>query len=75
MATLDELAAVKDGWDGYGAPATTKLAIETYRLLSFTPLSSGGVLIELNTKQGSAEIEIDEFGRLSQVSTDLLASN
>ena len=71
MEALDKLADLKDGWDGYKGVAPTKLAIATCRLLNFTPLSSGGILIEMYTDQGNAEIEVDEYGRLSQVSVDL----
>ncbi len=71
MDALDKLAELQDGWDGYNAPPISKLAIATCRLLHFTPLSSGGILIEMHTEEGSAEIEVDELGRLSQVSADL----
>lgn len=71
MDALDKLAELQEGWDGYRAPPISKLAIATCRFLHFTPLSSGGILIEMHTDQGSAEIEVDELGRLSQVSTDL----
>jgi hypothetical protein len=71
MDALDKLAELKDGWDGYRAPPPSQAAIATCRYLHFTPMSSGGIMIELHTAQGSVEIEIDEYGRLSQVSTDL----
>ena len=69
--SLERLADLKEGWDGYHAPPVSKAAIATCRLLHFTPLGSGGIMIEMHTNEGSVEIEVDEFGRLSGSYVDL----
>lgn len=75
-AQLEALTKLKDGWDGYDGVPPTKAAIDTCRLLHFTPMSGGAILIELHGRGRSGEaisvdIEIDDAGRIAQVTTDL----
>lgn len=51
-------------WDGYGAPPTSKSAIETARCLAGVPLPNGGLQIELHAHGWDVEIEISPDGHI-----------
>lgn len=65
--TVDELLDLRPGWDGYGAPTPSLDAIATCRMIHYSPMSSGGVMIELHVTGGSVEIDIEPDGRMSHV--------
>lgn len=66
--TPRKLADLKHGWDGYDGIPTTERAIRTAEGLQYTPMSDGGMQIELHTLGVSVEIEIDPSGRVANVS-------
>lgn len=65
--SLAELRSLSEGWDGYnGAPISDK-ALRTAEFTKVTPMSNGGVLVELHTASHSVEIDIDTDGEVALV--------
>lgn len=69
MASLDEIAELKPGWDGYGAPSISPQAIEHARRagealkaagfpVEYVPINNGCVGIEWHTLDHDASLEI-----------------
>jgi len=61
---LAELAELPEDWNGYGAKRITPEAIDTAERLIFTPMSQGGLQIELHVKGASVEVEVGADGRI-----------
>lgn len=71
LARIEELAALKENWDGYGAPpmlantlknADALLRALTYRYpdVAVTPTSSGTILFEWNWDGAQFDLEVGE---------------
>ncbi len=65
---LDELQQLKDGWDGYDGVPPSEAALMTARYLNYTPMSNGGITIELHAGGISIEIEVGPHGRVDDIS-------
>lgn len=65
---LTKLRELKDGWDGYRGIPITDRALRTADSLQYTPMSNGGLQIELHGKGPLVEIEIDPDGTVANVS-------
>lgn len=61
---LEELRNLRPGWDGYDGVPPTDAAMATARLLHYTPMSSGGIMIELHANGATVEIDIGADGRV-----------
>ena len=65
---FEELKALPDGWDSYGAPALDKAIVDSARQflqrVSVVPCSDGGVQLEWHTHGIDMEIEFEPDGRL-----------
>ena len=64
---LDELLHLKDGWDGYDGVPPSQAALITARYLNYTPMSNGGIMIELHAGGMDIEIEVNPDGRVDDV--------
>lgn len=58
----DDLAALEENWDGYGAAPPTPEALAVLDLLTIVPLNTGGLQIEWHPLSGDTEIEIAPDG-------------
>ena len=67
-ARLEALRHLGDDWSGYGEERPTDAALATAAAISFVPLSSGGVQVELHTGDSDVELEIGPDGRVAAVS-------
>jgi hypothetical protein len=66
--SLDELASMKNNWDGRHGLAPTKQAIEVASVVCAIPLGSGGIQLELHAGGSDIEIEIGPTGVILGVS-------
>ncbi len=65
-ATLDDIAALQDNWDGYGASSVPSSIIESCRALlpllragyEIAPVPNGVVAVEWETEAGRACLEV-----------------
>jgi hypothetical protein len=64
---LNELAALKDGWDSYGAPALFRTALRTADALTFVPTGQGGIQIELHAGGVEVEITVTTTGKVEEI--------
>lgn len=73
MATtdVDKLRQLPAGWDSYGAPQISERAIATAKSLLYTPMSDGGVQIELHAGGGEVEVTIRPDGRVVAVIAEI----
>lgn len=67
---LDQLSALKDGWDGYDGSPVSKAALETARFLSFSPYGDGSLQIELHAGGVELEIVLDVNGQVEEVTVE-----
>jgi hypothetical protein len=69
ITRIEDLRALKDGWDGHGGKAPTRAALGAIHLwmmdAQIVPLSNGGIQIEWHRDGLDIEVEIDADGRLS----------
>lgn len=68
--SLDRLRDLAPGWDGYSAPRIAEQALRTAAGIQYTPMSHGGLMIELHTLALSVEIEVEADGRIAGVSVE-----
>lgn len=54
----------EDGWDSHGGAGVTDAAIEAASLISFVPLSSGGIQLEVHAGGLHVEVGIGPDGRI-----------
>lgn len=68
---LDELAALPEGWDSYGATRITPAAVEAVRgllsVLAIVPCSSGGLQVEFHALGWDFELEVEADGSVASV--------
>ncbi len=60
----------EDGWDGHLGKPPTEQALDTVKALHLTPLSDGGLLLEMHSGGVDFEVEIDSDGKVGSVSTE-----
>ncbi len=65
---LDRLRELKTGWDGYAGPPISEKALRTAASIQYTPMSSGGLMIELHGFGPMVEIEVEPDGAIGNVS-------
>lgn len=68
MLDVSKLVDLKDGWDGYRGAPPTAAALDAARHTHATPMSSGGIMVELHADGASVEITISPDGRIDDVS-------
>jgi hypothetical protein len=61
---VDELAALKEGWDGEVAPPIGEGALDVVRYLNVVPTVNGGVAVEINTIRWEISLAFDSDGDL-----------
>jgi hypothetical protein len=61
---LDSLRSLEANWNGYGEEPITEAALHAAGSLHFSPLSHGGIQVELHVGGRSVEIEIDPKGQI-----------
>ena len=64
---MKSLSRLKRGWDGHDGQPITPAALDTAGHLCVTPLSSGGLQIELHAGGADIEIEIGADGSIKGV--------
>lgn len=63
---VDDLAALEDGWDGYGKGCKiTDAALATARHTQIVPLADGGLQMEWHIAGFDCEIEIQPDGKIT----------
>lgn len=65
-AKLDKLAALSEGWDGYGCVPVDERAVKILQSVDLSPMSDGGIMLEL--WGGVVSIEIGADGSLQDLS-------
>lgn len=69
-AELEKLADLTEGWDGHGGVGIKQTALVTADCIHFTPMSNGGILIEIHGGGKDIEIEIEPSGKITSVSIE-----
>lgn len=64
---LNELAALQQGWDSYGAPPITEAALRAADTVTFVPTNDGGVQVEIHTNGQEVEVVFDKAGAIEDV--------
>ena len=67
MLDVSKLIGLQDGWDGYRGVPPTAAAIDAAKYTHATPLSGGGVMVELHAAGASVEITITPDGKIEDV--------
>ena len=68
---LNDLRMLRDQWDGYDGVPPSEAALRTAQFLNYTPMSGGGIMIELHAGGMNIEIEINADGRVCDVAVTL----
>lgn len=63
LVKIAELAALEEGWDGYGAAPLTEAAVNVLKALHVSPRCDGSVQIEIFANGWETEIAFSSEGR------------
>lgn len=71
MEQLQQLAELREDWNGYGEKPITADAIARCEAIHFSPTSDGGIQIELTDGTHDVEIVVARSGQLRGCSFDV----